>query len=555
MTALRSLLTLFLVLLCLPPAARADELSSRVDALFAAWDKPDTPGASLAVVRDGKIVYSRGYGLAHLEYGVRNTPATVFHVASLSKQFTAFAIQLLLQDGKLALDDEVRKVLPELQLPGPPITIRQLIHHTSGLRDQWSLLSLAGLRLDDGITEADILGLLWQQRQLNFAPGEEHLYSNSGYTLLGLIVKRVSGQSLAAFAQARIFGPLGMKHSHFQEDYGVTVPGRAYSYQRGRNGYRYVALSYSNVGATSLFTTVEDLARWDANFDSAQVGGPVVQAAMLQRGRLNNGREIGYASGLMLGRHAGLAVVEHSGSDAGYRTHLLRIPERHLSVLLLANAGDLNAGTLSRRVADLYLGPVATAAPPKVYPPEVVLEARDLAPFLGDFEMRPGFVLSFTREGTQLMVQATGQPKFAMFASAPDRFFMKVVDASVVFDVPAGAGAAATAIWTQNGSDLPLHRLSAEPLDAEALQACAGEYYSEELHTLYRLSWRDGRLQLRYPRGELPLKPMTRDFFSAGYPLGTVMLKRNASQACDGLAITTGRVRNLLFKRVLLTPF
>jgi len=162
------------------PLAAADEAQSvRVDKVFAAWDQPDSPGLAVAVVQDGKIVHSRGYGLANLEYGVRNTPSTVFHAASVSKQFTAFAVQLLVQDGKISLDDEVRKHVPELQVQGPPITIRHLLHHTSGLRDQWNLLSLAGLRMDDGITEGDILGLLWQQRQLNFAPGEEELYSNS----------------------------------------------------------------------------------------------------------------------------------------------------------------------------------------------------------------------------------------------------------------------------------------------------------------------------------------------------------------------------------------
>ena len=255
------------------PALADDAQNARVDQLFAAWDKPDTPGAALAVVRDGSIIYQRGYGLAHQEYGIRNAPSTVFDAASLSKQFTAFAIHLLAQDGKLSLDDEVRKHLPELQVQGPPITIRHLLHHSSGLRDQLNLLLLAGLRLDDVITEGDILGLLWQQKQLNFLPGDEALYNNSGFTLLGLIVKRVSGKSLAAFARERIFEPLAMKSTHFHENYGALVKGRAYSYRRTGDGYQYVALSFSNVGASSLMTTVEDLALWDRNFDDARVGG------------------------------------------------------------------------------------------------------------------------------------------------------------------------------------------------------------------------------------------------------------------------------------------
>lgn len=537
---------------CAPVAAQVD--TRRVDAVFAAWDKPDTPGASLAVVQGGKVVYRRGYGLAHLEYGVRNTPSTVFHVASVSKQFTAFAVQLLAQDGKLSLDDDVRKYLPELQVQGPVITVRHLIHHTSGLRDQWSLLMLAGLRLDDVITEGDITGLLWQQKQLNFMPGEEELYSNSGYTLLGLIVKRVSGQSLNAFARERMFGPLGMKDTHFHENYGELVKARAYSYARVRDGYRYVALSYSNVGATSLFTTVEDLARWDQNFYDARLGGPDVLAAMLAPGRLNNGTSTSYAGGLALGTYRGQAVMEHGGSDAGYRTHLLRLPGQKLTVVLLGNASDLNAGELSRRVADLYLEGTPGLEPARVFPAELQTEARALAPLVGDFEMRPGFILSFTAEGNRLMVQATGQQKFPMFASGADRFFMKAVDASVTFASPLTDGRVVSAQWRQGGREMPLQRVVLDAPASDALQACAGDYYSDELRTLYRLSFRDGALRLRYPRGEVELKPLTRDVFSTAFPVGTVRLKRNASSTCDGLFVTTGRVRDLAFERVKLVP-
>ena len=534
------------------PLALADEPApARVDKVFAAWDKPDTPGLAVAVVRDGKIVYSRGYGLANLEYGVRNTPGTIFHAASVSKQFTAFAIHLLAQDGKLSLDDPVRKHVPELQVQGPSITIRHLLHHTSGLRDQWSLLQLAGLRLDDGITEADILGLLWQQRQLNFAPGEEELYSNSGYTLLGLIVKRVSGQPLATFAQERIFGPLGMKNTHIHDNYGTLVKGRAYSYVRTREGWRYTALSYSNVGATSLFTTVEDLARWDANFDNPQVGGAAVIAAMLVRGRLNSGRETNYASGLGTPAYRGLAAVEHGGIDAGYRAHVLRFPKQRLSVLMLGNASDLSTGELARRVADIYLEGSAGLDAPRAFPPEVEVEARELAPFRGDYEMRPGMVLSFSVEGNRLMVQPTGQAKFPLFAAADNRFFLKAFEAEVTFPKSATNEPVATAVWQERGRDFQLTRVTRELPATEALQSCVGDFYSAELRTLYGVSLRDGKLVMRFPRGERELKPVTRDIFAAGFPLGTVSFQRNAT-GCDAFAVTTGRVRNLRFVRVKL---
>src|SRR5215470_16918957 len=236
----------------------------KANATFAAWDKPASPGCALGVLKDGQLLYSHGYGLADVEHSVSITPTTVFHIASISKQFTAFAIYILANEGKLSIDDDVRKYLPELHDFHRVITIRHLLNHTSGLRDQWNLLMLAGWRLTDEITEQDILNMVWRQRELNFPPGEDEVYSNTGYTLLALIVERVSGRSLREFTQERIFEPLGMLHTHFQDHYGTLVQNRAYSYERQPDGgYQYVTLSYSTVVPSSLFTTLEDLARWD----------------------------------------------------------------------------------------------------------------------------------------------------------------------------------------------------------------------------------------------------------------------------------------------------
>ena len=348
-----------LVLCCASCVAFASTATKKVDELFATWSKPDHPGCAVGVLRHGRMLYSRGYGFADIEHDAPITPATVFHVASASKQFTAMAIHLLAQDGKLSLDDDVRKYLPELHDFGKTIKIRHLLYHTSGLRDQWDLLILAGWRMGDVITEQDILDLVWRQQELNFAPGEEHLYSNTGYTLLGVIVKRVSGKTLREFTDERMFKPLGMAHSHFHEQYGSLVKGRAFSYiplpGPQQQGYRSIALSYSNVGATSLFTTVDDLARWDENFYSGRVGGKDPLSAMQLKGTLNDGSEIAYASGLMIGDYRGLKVVEHSGGDAGFRVQLTRFPDQHFSAIVLCNAGDADTSLLSRKLADIYL--------------------------------------------------------------------------------------------------------------------------------------------------------------------------------------------------------
>jgi len=367
------------------------DIAPSVDALFAEWDRPDSPGCTVAVIRDGRTIYQKGFGMANLEYGIPNSPNTIYHVASISKQFTAFAVQLLAADGKISLDDDVRKFVPELHDNGCSMTLRHLIHHTSGLRDQWNLLGLAGWRSGDVITEEDILRVTWRQMELNFETGSEFCYSNTGYTLLGLIVKRVSGASLRLFCQERIFGPLGMTSTHFHDDNTEIVKDRAYSYSRNPSGtFQSFPLQYANVGATSLFTTLEDMALWDRNFDSPKVGDTALLAEMHKGGVLNNGVELDYASGLINGRYRGLRTVGHDGADAGFRTAYRRFPDQRVAVMVFANLSSFEPNLLVQRVADLFLGdvmdPIAegeTDSP--TAPAEFPVSQDDLRQYLGDY--------------------------------------------------------------------------------------------------------------------------------------------------------------------------
>src|SRR5580693_8866279 len=345
----------------LPP-----DVARQVDKVFEKWDKPESPGCALGVYKDGQIVYKRGYGIADLNDDVPITPATVFHVASMSKQFTAASIVLLAQQGKLSLDDDVHKYIPELPDFGERITIRHLVYHTSGLRDQWSLLGLAGWRYSlDLITDDDVLELVSRQKELNFKPGEKHVYCNTGYTLLAQIVKRVSGQSLREFTSSRIFAPLGMKNTHFRDDHAEIVKHIAYGYEegKGRNVFRLSVTNFDTVGATSLLTTVEDLAHWDENFYNPRVGGAAMIAQQLERGKLNSGKELDYAFGLVHGKYRGLETVDHGGADAGYRADLLRFPEQHFSIACLCNQGETNPSQLTRKAGDFFL-PKLWAPPP-----------------------------------------------------------------------------------------------------------------------------------------------------------------------------------------------
>ncbi len=540
-----------------PPTGLSPATLRKVDELSAPWNKPDTPGYALAIIRNGKIIYRHGYGLADLEHQVAISPSTVFHVASMSKQFTAFAIHLLAQEGKLSLDDDIRKYLPELNDFGKTITIRHLLHHTSGLRDQWSLLVLAGWRLDDVITEDDILNLVWRQKSLNFMPGDEFLYSNTGYTLLGVIVKRVSGQSLSAFTKERIFDPLGMRHTQFHDDYGALVPGRAYSYiKQDDDKYRYVALSYSNVGATSLFTSVEDLARWDQNFYDARVGGKELIARMQEPGTLNGNMEISYASGLDVSRYRGLRAVEHSGGDAGYRTDMLRFPDQRFSVVILSNAGDADPTLLAHKVADIFLEKLlkpASVGAQKTRakkPTAIKIDPTTLDALVGEYELRPGLTVTYTREHDQLMAQTSGEGKLALYPTGERIFTYQRVDASITFQEPDPDGVVTAAVHHQNGQDFRIKRVKRVPLSAAELKEREGEFYSDELHVLYTIAAKDGALVLHHPRGEFELqRGVDTNSFAAEFPIGSLHYSCSPGKGCDGFSITNGRVRNLRFIR------
>jgi len=529
-------------------------LTSKVDKLFAPWDKPDSPGAALMVFKDGMVIYKRGYGLANLEYSIPITPATVFHVASVSKQFTAFAITMLAKQGKLSLDDDIRKYLPEVPEFGKTITIRHLIHHISGLRDQWELLAMAGWRLDDVITKEHILKMVRHQKDLNFDPGQEHLYCNTGYTLLAVIVERVSGQSFRQFTEANIFKPLGMTNTHFHDDHEMIVKNRAYSYAPVKEGgFKLSALNYANVGATSLFTTVEDMAKWVQNFDDRRVGGAEVIEQMHQQGVLNNGEKINYAFGLVIGNYKGLNVVEHSGGDAGYRSHVMRFPDQKFAVVILSNLGSFNPPGMARQVADIYLAAQLTPDPPKKAATERTVAKVNPAiydAYAGKYELQGGMMITITKEGDRLIAQPVGQPKTELLPESETKFYVKMVDADVTFQRDEG-GKVTRFMLSQGGQNIPAKRVEPFTLDSTALTEYIGSYYSDELGTVYTLILKDGKLVAQHRRhDDIALAPTGTDQFSGNaWWFSKINFVRDKENRIVGFKLTGGRVKNLTFDK------
>ena len=339
-------------------ATMAPDASARVDAVFEGMAQPERPGCAVGVSRDGTTVLTRAYGLANLEYGVPLTPASIFESGSVAKQFTAAAIGLLVLDGKLAVTDPARKYVPELPECAAGITIQHLLTHTGGLRSQWPLLTIAGRPPGEAVhTIGEILDLVSRQRRLNFEPGEHYLYNNTAYTLLGVIVARVSGQSFQDFCHERLFAPLGMTSTQWRVDHRQVVKGRATAYRQSRDRGVQTFMSITDVvGNGGLLTTVGDLLRWNANLDDPTVGGRALVDWLETRGRLNDGTENEYARGLTVTTYKGLREVSHGGSTAGYQTFLARFPDARLSVAVLCNTTGANPSALAHRVGDVFHG-------------------------------------------------------------------------------------------------------------------------------------------------------------------------------------------------------
>ena len=326
-----------------------------IDSVFAPYSSRQGPGCAVGVSRDGRLVFAKGYGSADLEHDAPITPSTPFYIASVAKQFTAMSIVLLAEDGRLSLDDSIRHWVPEVPSFGSPITLRQLLYHTSGLRDYFTLLALSGWPSDGPLTERQFLDLISRQKHLNFTPGEEFLYSNTGYALLAIVVQRVSGKSLRDYAAEHIFRPLGMTHTEFRDDHHRLIAQRAIGYQPVDGSFRISQPEFDIVGDGGLYSTVDDLAKWEANFRTGRVGGKDGVALLQEPGRLSNGQTIPYALGLTVTQTRGLKTYAHRGAYGGYRSAMVRFPEQGLSVVTLCNTAAA-ASSLADEVSMLFLG-------------------------------------------------------------------------------------------------------------------------------------------------------------------------------------------------------
>lgn len=531
-----------------PQAHDMTEVTAAVDTIFAPWDHPERPGCAVGVAQNGQTLFSKAYGMADLEHHVPNTPSTLFEAGSISKQFVAAAIGLLVQDGKLSLDDDVRKYVPELPNYGETITLRHLLTHTSGLRDWGSVAAISGWgRSSRTHDHAHVLDILSRQSALNFSPGERYSYSNSGYNLAAIIVGRVSDLSFAEFSEERIFQPLGMTSTQWRDDYTRIVEGRSAAYSAENDSTFSINRPIEHVhGNGGLLTTVHDLLIWNEALESGRLGGSELVEMMHETGQLNNGRSISYALGLFEGTSHGLRVVSHTGATSGYRAYLGRYPEQRLSVALLCNVTNASPGSLGRQVAEVFLGEAAQevdeALPEGIEVPTDRLEART------GIYRNPlnGAPTTLVLKDDTLRIEDGP----ALIPLSPSRFQVGTSDREFVFQDTDEYDRPVIQVRVDGHDEGIREPVSSFEPTSDELQAFTGTFHSEDAETTLTLRVDDEELVVeRRPDDEFSVTPVYEDAFRAS-GLGLLRFHRADEGLISSFSLSRYRVFDMQFERV-----
>ncbi|MBX3147760.1 MAG: beta-lactamase family protein [Gemmatimonadales bacterium] len=519
----------------------------RVDSLFAMQRHNDRAGCAVGVVKAGKQIFAKGYGMADIAQGLAITPHSVFHVASVSKQFAGMSLVLLAQAGKLSLDDDVRKYLPDLPSYGAPLTIRQFLNHTSGIRDQWNLLMTSGWRLgDDLVSEQDVVDIVNRQRGLNFAPNTSWNYSNTGFTLAGLIVKKVTGQTLRQFADSALFKPLGMTQTHFHDDNLHIVPLRTRGHTFRNGEWKETNPNYSNAGATSLFTTVTDLTRWQDQLTNGVVGGRAGIDMLATRGVLANGDTLSYALGIFVGTYRGAPTLSHSGGDPGYSSYLVNFPRTGSGVAVLCNSsGTTNPGRLAEQIADILLADELGPEPPVPAQATAAAVAKHLGLYWSDSTEGTGSIVVESDGagwrslgGNVTRLRVSGTEGKLLLGNGPASLTLRP-DGTVLMR----AGTGETSIYRKVAPWTPT---------PAARAALVGRYHSEELNVTWEIKAAGDTLTLhRWKFPPARLNPVFEEMYTSSGQLGFVLRPiRGRDGKVAAITAGSGRVVGMRFDRV-----
>src|SRR3569833_693513 len=545
---MRQRFTLVLLIACLFAKAQNNprRLQANIDSIFKGYTPPGRPGAAAPPVKDGNVIFKKGYGLANLEHDIPITPTTVFDIASVSKQFTGFAISMLIQQGKISPDDDIHKYLPWVPQFAQPITVGNLIHHTSGLRDWPEALHAAGWRWDEAFAWEDIMRMVKKQHDLDFVPGSQYQYSNTGYNLLAAIVEKITGKTLANWLDENLFKPLGMNSTQVLVDYSKVVKHLADSYYLDGGVYHRSNYELTGFGSSSMFTSVEDLSKLVIRFQKGLDEKDPVFLRMIETGKLNNGINNGYAYGLGISNANGVKNISHTGSWASYATVISTYPDEKLSIILLSNAGGFDSFGSANTVAKLFLKEQPRNGPQREDlggKPTVNVDTVILRKYAGTYKLGTNWYVTLTLEDGKLMTQANGEDKFATEMKSDTVLWVPAYHSSMTFlQITDKANA-----LRYRGNASP--RITPVKIDISELSRYAGTYYSKELETTYRIALENGKLIAHHMRlGDFELNPdvITADSFSSSN--GSIKFFKDGNKIA-GFKLSGGRIRNIVFDK------
>ena len=529
--------------------------SEAVDKIFTDWDNTHSPGSGLGIFKEGEIIYSRGYGMANLEYDIPNNSQSVFRIGSTSKQFTAASIILLVEKEKLSLDDTLDKFFPDFPDYAKQITVAHLLHHTSGIRDYLTLSFLKGLQDDDFFTDKDVMSWLINQSELNFKPGEEFVYSNSGYWLLGQIVNQVAEMSMADFAMKEIFKPLGMTQTHFHNDHTQIVKNRASGYAPiNETEFQISMTTLDMIGDGGIFTSIDDIKKWDDAYYKSNVLSRDFWRLMTQQGKLNNDEIIDYASGLFISDYKGLKTVSHGGAFVGFRAELLRFPEQKFSVAIFANRGDASPSTMANMVADVFLSdkyimdkkPKANKEVPSKSNQEDIQYSYEQ--MVGMYELSPGMTIKFTILKEKLHAfQSWNNKEYHVVNESKNTYLIDGVDDIKFTFTELKENATEKVVVDQQGQVSELNRIQELDLSSINLDDFVGTFYSSELDVHYKIVLTDEILKLKINNNE-PDEFVVVNENALNYQ-GTLLQFSRENNLITGFLLDAGRVKNLKFTK------
>ncbi len=534
--------------------AVATKPAARVDQLMMSYTGDEVPGAAAMAMKDGDILFAEAYGMASLTYEVPFEVDTRTNIGSTSKQFTAFAAALLAERGELSLDDDVRKYIPELPEFEYPVSLRNLLTHTSGYREYLNTLAMRGHDLSSPLDREKIIEVVQRQPELQNKPGAEWNYNNTGFALMVEVIERVTEMPFPQWMQENVFEPLQMNRTMVRRNQNQVVPGRSQGYAIGEGG-NYVEMTDLGgaMGAGGIYTTLEDLAKWIRNFEDPKVGNEDIIKEMTTPFVLTDGDTTSYGLGLFIQKYKGLTYIHHGGADVAHRSMLMYFPEIDAAVVTQSNNANFR-GDIPQKIADVFFKEYMNAEKPVTdEKPQTAgkfdYDPEDFEPLTGRYELKiqPGFILTFSRDGDRLYTQATGQPEIDIRATSDSTFSLVGVNANITFHLKED-GSADSLTLHQNGNHVAT-RIEWEPSQAE-MKEYTGRYFSEELQTFYTVAMEDSSLILQhYSMDDQSMTPGDKDSFSAGFPIAEMKFIRNEEGKISGFEASNGRTRGVLFEK------